>query len=196
MERIFRKSKPSLALPATKSPRIACLLRIRDSHISKNYLLLHKRKKEDGKCTLSRIYIFEFSLLFLQYLDYMSRKTRTVLSRRILFVLGSSSKSDRVLPWYFTTKVNCASLSRKYQVYRCTGIYHVPIHIDDVLVSKLARKNISNLQRTYCFLARSYTVVSKATWQKRITWQIHTIENKSDKTPSIKNVSHSWRIYI
>lgn len=127
-----------------------------------------------------------FSLLLLQYLDYMSRKTRTVLSKRIHFVLDSNSKNDRILPWYFMTEVNrvCTSLFQKYKVYWYRGISCLYIY-DEVLVPRLARKICRIYSKLTTFL-HDLTVVSKAVWQKRITWQIHTIENKSYKIPSIK----------
>lgn len=89
---LFRKSNPSLALSATN---------LFESHSWLAYLETYyctNEKEEDGKCTLSRIYIFElFSLLHLQYLDYMSRKTRIMFSKRST---SYSTRTRRTIAFY------------------------------------------------------------------------------------------------
>lgn len=138
MERIFRKLKPSLAHPDTNLLE-SLIHRIRGSHISK-IIIAQTKKGRREMCTLSRIYIFKFSLLFLQYLDYMSRKTRTVLPKRILFVLDSNSRRTialypdilwlKSIVFLFSVNIKCID----------TQIYIMSLHIDDVFVPKLARK--------------------------------------------------------
>lgn len=68
---LFRKSKPSLALPATNLPPN----RIRDSHISK-LIIAQTKKGRREMYAVENIHLRNFfSLLLLQYLDYMSRKS-------------------------------------------------------------------------------------------------------------------------
>ena len=150
------------------------VLRIRDSHISKVIIAQTKKKGRQEMYVVENIHLWIFLSSFL---DYMSRKTRIVKKNPFRTRLELEERSRFTLISY---EVNRASLSWKYKVYILIHRHIMSLHIDDVLVFKLARK----ICRIYSELIASLydlTIVSKTIW-----WQIHIIENKSDETPLIK----------
>lgn len=170
MERIFHKSKSSLALSAANLIE-SLVLRIRTSR----KLLLHKRKKK-GRQEMYVVENIHLWIFLSSFLDYMSRKTRIVKKNPFRTRLELEERSRFTLIFY---EVN-ASLSWKYKVYILIHRHIMSLHIDDVLVFKLARK-ICQIYSELIASLYDLTIVSKTIW-----WQIHMIENKSDETPLIK----------
>jgi len=177
MERIsFAKSKPSLALSATNLLESHSWL----AYLETYYCTNEKRKTGNVRCREYTSSNF-FSLLLLQYLDYMSRKTRTVLSKKIHFVLDSNSKNDRILPWYFTTEVNrvCVCVLLFSRNIKCIDIetYRVSTYRRSSR-TQISAKNMSNLQQTCCFLARSYGSIKSSMTEKNNVTDTHDRKQK------------------